>query len=97
VLRELLWQLKDAGVSVFRTDRYPAYKGNIPSGMIEQTKRKTFTAESKNSQLRQYIPLIKRKTKGYPRSVDALFQCIKLGVYKINVIASKNNFHQQWI
>jgi len=47
-------------------------------------KNDTFTAESVNADLRHYIPLLRRRSKCFPRSIDTLYVVVSVFVEAYN-------------
>jgi IS1 family transposase len=69
------------------SDGYSGYKNVVYPGvyiMNSENKSDTFTVESVNSDLRNYIPGLARRKKCFYRSLDTLFSVIKLFVYAFN-------------
>jgi len=78
-------------VALPRADRYysdgwKAYQAVEWPGLHEVSvgKRDTHTVEGRNSELRHYLARLRRKTKCYSKSVEALARAIKLFVYGWN-------------
>ena len=66
------------------------YKGHHTS---LKNKSQTYTVEGVNSDLRHYIPALRRKSKCFFRSVDTMKAVFKLFVHSFNQFAlSKFNF-----
>jgi len=69
---------------VYCTDHYSAYADVSYFGEHVQGKRDTFTVESVNADLRHYIPLLARRSRCFPRSLETLQAVIEVFVEAYN-------------
>ena len=79
----------------YYSDAYPVYSEILYAGFHTSLKNKsqTYTVEGVNSDLRHYIPPLKRKSKCFFRSIDTMKAVFKIFVYAFNNFAScKFNF-----
>ena len=74
----------------YYSDSYPAYEGILYCGLHTSLKNKsqTYTVEGVNSNLRYYIPTLKRKSKCFFRSINTMKAVFKIFVYAFNNFAS---------
>ena len=65
---------------------YPAYSEILYDGLHTSLKNKsqTYTVEGVNSDLRRYIPALKRKSKCFFRSISTMKAVFKIFVYAFN-------------
>ncbi len=85
-----------AKASKYYSDAYSAYSQICYEGYHTSLKNKsqTYTVEGVNSDLRYYIPALRRKSKCFFRSVDTMKAIFKLFVHAFNQFAlAKFNFH----
>ena len=79
----------------YYSDSYPVYSEIFYDGLHTSLKNKsqTYTVESVNSDLRHYIPTLKRKSKCFFRCIDTAKAVFKIFVHAFNNFASyKFNF-----
>ena len=74
----------------YYSDAYPAYSEILYDGLHTSLKNKsqTYTVEGVNSDLRHYIPPLRRKSKCFFRSIDTMKAVFKIFVYAFNNFAS---------
>ena len=74
----------------YYSDSYPAYSEIFYDGFHTSLKNKsqTYTVEGVNSDLRYYIPPLRRKSKCFFRSIDTAKSVFKIFVYAFNNFAS---------
>ena len=74
----------------YYSDSYPAYSEILYDGLHTSLKNKsqTYTVEGVNSDLRHYIPALKRKSKCFFRSINTMKAVFKIFVYAFNNFAS---------
>ena len=95
--RERILRLVDNSpkASKYYSDAYAVYSEIIYPGDHTSLKNKsqTYTVEGVNSDLRHYIPALRRKSKCFFRSVETMKAVFKLFVHAFNQFAlSKFNF-----
>lgn len=95
--RERIQRLVDNSpkASKYYSDAYPVYSEIIYHGKYTSLKNKsqTYTFEGVNSDLRHYIPALRRKSKCFFRSVETMKAIFKIFVYAFNKFAlAKFNF-----
>ena len=56
----------------YYTDKYSAYEDVVYFGEHVRGKSNTFTVESVNADLRHYIPILARRSRCFPRSLETL-------------------------
>ena len=74
----------------YYSDAYPAYSEILYDGLHTSLKNKsqTYTVEGVNSDLRHYIPPLKRRSKCFFRSIDTAKSVFKIFVYAFNNFSS---------
>ena len=74
----------------YYSDAYPAYSEILYAGLHTSLKNKsqTYTVEGVNSDLRHYIPPLRRKSKCFFRSIDTMKAVFKIFVNAFNNFAS---------
>jgi insertion element IS1 protein InsB len=81
--------IKDIPNAVYCTDHWRAYEKVIPPDRHYQgikAKIKSYTVESKNSQIRHYLAKFRRRTKCYVKSIENVIMSLKLLIkFKINL------------
>ena len=81
-----LWNaIKNNVTGKVATDYWKSYPEMIPSGILVQSKKETYTVESYNGLFRHYLARFRRKTKCYSKSIEMLKLSIAL------LIAKRNN------
>jgi IS1 family transposase len=74
-----LWRtLKCMDMTNFASDYRKSYEAFISPGKHLQAKTETYTVESYNSRIRQYLAGFKRKTKCYNKSEDMIIKSLNL-------------------
>ena len=78
-----------AKANKYYSDSYPAYSEMLYDGLHTSFKKsQTYTVEGVNSDLRHYIPALKRKSKCFFRSINTMKAVFKIFVYAFNNFAS---------
>jgi IS1 family transposase len=72
------------------TDNWSPYRDLIPKRKHTISKEQTCVVESKNSQIRTYGSVFKRKTKCTSKIMPMIYNQMLMVVNKINEIAMKN-------
>ena len=82
-LKTMIYQWKFKAKTYY-TDYYNAYGDVLPKKSHVTGKAHTYTAESKNFQLRHWLSCLTRRTCCYPKSYRTLNASITLAMHKIN-------------
>ena len=74
----------------YYSDSYPVYSDILYDGLHTSLKNKsqTYTVEGVNSDLRHYIPTLRRKSKCFFRCIDTAKAVFKIFVHAFNNFAS---------
>jgi len=85
-------------MKTYRTDGYSGYLDVIfPGKHIYniRNKKDTFTVEGVNADLRRYIPVLRRRSRCFPRKLETLRAVVKLFVIAYNAFGiAKMKFRQ---
>ena len=95
--RERIQKLVDnsAKSSKYYSDAYPAYAEVCYEGIHTSLKDKsqTYTVEGVNSDLRHYIPPLRRKSKCFFRSIETAKAVFKIFIFAFNKFALSKLLH----
>ena len=98
---ERIQRMVDKGpeAKYYCTDGYWGYVDIVyPGKHIRNNRDKsdTFTVESVNADLRHYIPLLRRRSRCFPRKIDTLYAVLSVFVQAYNAFGiAKMNFRQK--
>lgn len=94
-----LWnRIKEINCQVYCTDYLKVYRKFFPPEKHIQSKKETYTVESKNQQIRNYVRRFFRKTKSYSKSKTMIYLGMMMATNKINKLAvTKNKKHLKLI